>query len=204
MTKEPTVRGAARGHILETASELFYRDGIRATGVDTIIAAAGVSKKTFYYHFPSKDELVLAFIGRRDAAWREALPGRVAGRADQPAVRILAIFDLLNERFLATDFRGCAFTNTIIETANREHPAHRAAQSHKDFFRDFVSALLEEAGIADPAPLAYQLMLLIDGALVTALREGTPQAAAMARRAAATLLGAAGLQIAESAQGDSQ
>ncbi|HYF61773.1 MAG TPA: TetR/AcrR family transcriptional regulator [Herpetosiphonaceae bacterium] len=192
MIKE-TIKGNAREQILLSASTLFYQNGIRATGIDAIIAQAGVTKKTFYYHFASKDDLIVAFIERRDAIWRESLPERVAQLAAAPAERVLALFDLFGERFRADDFRGCAFTNTIIETADPAHPAHQAAVTHKDFVKDYLTGLLRAAGADHAETLAYQLLLLIDGSLVTALREGTPKAAVQAKHAAATLLRAAGL-----------
>jgi AcrR family transcriptional regulator len=191
-----TIKGNAREHILASASALFYQHGIRATGIDAIIAQAGVTKKTFYYHFASKDDLVVAFVERRDATWRTSLPARVEQLADSPAGRVLALFDLFAERFQEADFRGCAFTNTIIETADRGHPAHQAAAQHKQFVRDYLAGLLRAAGAAQADTLAYQLQLLIDGALITAVREGSPQAAIQAKHAAATLLQAAGITTA--------
>lgn len=188
------IKGHARSHILATAASLFYRQGIRATGIDQIIAETGITKKTFYYHFASKDALIVAYIEQRDAEWRTSLPANVAARANTPVGQLLALFDVLADRFTAADFRGCAFTNTIVETADREHPAHTAALAHKDFYRGYINQLLAAAGITD-SQLAYGLLLLVDGALVTALREGTPTAALMAKHAARILLHAAGLNV---------
>ncbi|XSG77615.1 TetR/AcrR family transcriptional regulator [Herpetosiphon llansteffanensis] len=188
------IKGQARSHILATAATLFYRQGIRATGIDQIIAETGIAKKTFYYHFASKDALIVAYIEQRDAEWRTSLPANVAARSNTPVGQLLALFDVLAERFTAADFRGCAFTNTIVETANREHPAHAAALAHKDFYRSYINQLLAAAGVNDPQ-LGYSLLLLVDGALVTALREGTPTAALMAKHAARILLHAAGLAM---------
>lgn len=191
MDRKPIAKGTAREHILNVASTLFYEHGIRATSVDTIIAHAGITKKTFYYHFRTKDDLIVAYIERRDRAWRESLPAKVAAHTNDPVERVLTIFDILADRFDEADFRGCAFTNTIIETADRDHPAHHAAAAHKTFLREYIGRLLQEAGIADAQRLAVQVLLLIDGAFVTALREGTPQTALIAKQAAATLLHAA-------------
>src|SRR5439155_26406388 len=112
---EPT----ARERILVTASDLFYAEGLRAVGVDTIILQAGVAKASFYKHFPSKDDLVLAFLERRDTLWRKWLAETVEPLSPDPAGRQLAVFDALAERFARDDFRGCAFINSIVELANR-------------------------------------------------------------------------------------
>jgi hypothetical protein len=120
---------------------------------------------------------------------------KVEQRASDPAGRVLAIFDILAERFDEADFRGCAFTNTIVETADRRHPAHQAAAAHKAFLGDYLLHLLQAAEVKNAASLAAQILLLIDGAFVTALREGTSQAATRGKQAAATLLQATGLSF---------
>lgn len=183
-----SARTAPRERILETAAELFYADGIRAVGVDTIIARAGVAKASFYKHFPSKDDLVVAFLKRRDAQWRELLRRAVERQSPEPAGRPLAIFDVLAQRFAKPEFRGCAFINSIVELANRSHAAHAAADEHKRAVTAYLSELLQAAGVADAEALAHEFMVLMDGAIVTALREGSPRAAQSAKRIAATLL----------------
>ncbi|WP_437675914.1 TetR/AcrR family transcriptional regulator [Sorangium sp. So ce131] len=181
----------ARRHILEVAERLFYAEGYRAVGVDRLIAEADVAKATFYRHFRTKDDLLVAVLDARDARFREWLAGRVEALADAPAERPLAVFDALAERFAANDFRGCAFLNTMVEVANRNHPAHEASQRHKLRLIDYLATLLCEAGVPDANALAPQLMLLIDGATVTAVREGGADAAARARSLAQVLLTAA-------------
>lgn len=184
-------RSGTRDRILDTATDLFYRRGIRATGVDTIIAASGVAKRTFYTHFASKDELVLAFVALRDVRWRAWLEEAVARLARTPEERPLAVFDALAERLAAPDYRGCAQINTMVETADRRHPAHQAAAAHKARVRDYLRRLIAEAGYAGAEALAEQFSLLVDGALVVGWREGTPRAARVARTIAARLLAAA-------------
>jgi len=179
---------AARERILETASELFYAEGLRAVGVDTIIAKAGVAKASFYKHFPSKDDLIVAFLRRRDGLWRQWLQERVEQLSPAPQGRPLAVFDALAERFARADYRGCAFINSMVELADPTHTAHRTAQEHKREVIRYLNGLLAEAGISKPDDLSYQFMMLIDGAVVTRLREGTPAAALSAKRVAATLL----------------
>jgi AcrR family transcriptional regulator len=181
-----------RERILKTASELFYAQGLRAVGVDTIIAQAGVAKASFYKHFPSKDDLILAFLKRRDALLRHWLEQTVERLSPNAADKPLAVFDALAQRFASNDFRGCAFINSMVELANRDHVAHLAADEHKRHVTAYISGLLKAAGIADPENLAHELMILMDGAIVTAVREGTPDAARSAKRIAAVLLRDAG------------
>ncbi|CAN95022.1 MULTISPECIES: TetR/AcrR family transcriptional regulator [Sorangium] len=180
-----------RRHILEVAERLFYAEGYRAVGVDRLIAEADVAKATFYRHFPTKDDLLVAVLDARDARFREWLAVRVEALAGDPRDRPLAVFDALAELFAADDFRGCAFLNTMVEVASRSHPAHEAAQRHKQRLIDYFERLLREAGVPLASALAPQILLLIDGAIVTAVREGGPGAAARARSLAENLIATA-------------
>ncbi len=180
-----------RERILEVASQLFYRDGIRAVGVDTLIAEAGVAKMTFYKHFPSKDDLVVAWLQRRDERWRDWFEGEVERRAKMPAGRLLVVFDALEAWFRQHDFRGCAFMNTMLEMADPDHPAHRAAAEHKRLVERYLADLARAASMPDPRRLARQLLILMDGATVNALRGEGERAARDARRMAEKLLGGA-------------
>lgn len=178
----------ARQRLLTTAEELFYAEGVRAVGVEQILTASGVGRASFYRHFAGKDDLVVAVLQGRDERWRAWLADRVTAHGGGP----LAVFDALAERFARQDFRGCAFINTMIESADPGSAAHRVAAQHKDAVCAYVEVLLTAAGAAEPAPLAAQFTLLMDGAIVTALRERTPEAAARARGVAAALLAATG------------
>jgi len=188
MRKTEAVPVSCRERILQTAAELFYAEGIRAVGVDTIIANANVAKASFYKHFPSKDDLVLEFLKRRDAFWRDWLVSGVERLSPDAAGRPLAVFDALAERFVTKGFRGCAFINTIVELANRNHAAHVASDEHKRAVTSYLRGLLKAAGVAKPDGLAHEFMILMDGAIVTAVREGSPRAALAAKRIAAILL----------------
>jgi AcrR family transcriptional regulator len=179
-----------RERILDTAARLFYSDGVRAVGVDTIIAEADVAKMTFYKHFASKDNLVAEVLRRRSAEWRAWMDAAVRRLAAAPRDRPLAVFDALGERFSAKGFRGCAFNNAVIELADRDHAAHRAAVEHKALVRALLRSFLEEAGAVSADALAGEFLLLMDGALVTAVRDGRPDAALSARNIAAALLAA--------------
>jgi AcrR family transcriptional regulator len=184
-------RRAARERILDAASDLFYREGFRAAGIDTIVARAGVAKMTLYHHFPSKDELVVAFLRRRDERWRCWFGAAVERRAATPRERLLAAFDALEEWFASPDFRGCAFINAAAEFPDPEHPARQAVLEHKQQVRAYLHQLSIETGLSDADALAQQLLILMEGAIVTAVIEGGAAAAQGARRAAAVLLSVA-------------
>ena len=175
-----------RERILETASELFYRRGIQAVGVDAIIARADVARMSFYRHFKSKEGLVLAYLDRRDEEFRAWLEAEVARLARKPPDRPLAVFDALARRFAPEHYRGCAFINAIAETADRTSPVHRAAAEHKATIEAYLGRLLEAGGYR--RALASDLLLLLDGAVVAAVREGSAAPARRAKRLAAALL----------------
>lgn len=178
---------AVRERILDVANDLFYRNGIRSVGVDAIIRAADVARMSFYRHFQSKEGLALAVLKRRDERVSAWFQQQVERLAPDPAMRPLAVFDALALRFATPEYRGCAFINTIAETANPGHVWHQAAAEHKRGFENYLAALLREAGLDDA--FAPDLMLLFDGAVVTAVRESDVAAIARARRIAARLLG---------------
>ena len=179
---------APRDRILEVASRLFYQNGIRAVGIDSIIAQSDVAKMTFYKHFKSKDLLVLAFLKHRDELWRVWFETTVSRLEPNVEERPLAIFDALEERFLKKDFRGCAFINTMVEMADGDHAAHQAAAEHKQNVQRIVRTLLSEAGVKKPEELAKAFLLLMDGAIVTAVRERKPGSAKTAKKIATSLL----------------
>lgn len=179
----------ARERLIDVADQLFYAEGVRAVGIDRILEVSGVGKASLYRHFAGKEELVVAVLRQRDEQWRAWLAGRVEARP--VGERPLAVFDALAERFARRDFRGCAFINTMVETADPDSPAYRAAAEHKQRLTAYVDGLLRAAGQArgeEDDKLAGRLVLLIDGAIVTSLRERTPDAAAQAKEIAATLL----------------
>ncbi|MET9616629.1 TetR/AcrR family transcriptional regulator [Kitasatospora indigofera] len=181
----------ARERLLTAAERLFYEEGIRAVGVERILAESEVGRASFYRHFPSKDDLVVEILRRRDADWRAWLARTVAASPLGPEQLPLALFDGLAERFEAADFRGCAFINTMIEEADRSSPAHHVAAEHKEKVIAYLDQLLVDGGYRDHATLARQFALLGDGAIVTALREGGTEAAPRARAVASALLQAA-------------
>ncbi|MEV0029230.1 TetR/AcrR family transcriptional regulator [Nocardia sp. NPDC050793] len=178
----------ARQRLLTTAEDLFYAEGVRAVGVDRLLQESGVGRASFYRHFASKDDLVVAVLEDRDRRWLDWLRESVEARATAPGEAPLAVFDALAERFARKDFRGCAFINTMIEVADRDSAAHRVADRHKRRVIEYLGELLTAAGRADAEELAGEFALLVDGAIVTAVREGTPDAARRAGTIAGRLL----------------
>ena len=162
-----------RERILQAAARLFYAQGFHSTGIDRIIAEAGVAKMSLYQHFRSKEELIGAFLARRDDFWCDWLQGRVEALASTPRARLLAVFDALGEWFASDGFRGCAFINAAAEFTDARHSARVLSRQHKERVLAYLQGLVEAAGLARPAELAAQLALLVEGAIVTA-QVGTP------------------------------
>ena len=186
MTLRPSGRVAMQERILKTTDRLFYRQGIRAVGVDTIAAEIGISKRTLYNHFPSKDALIVAYLSRRLRPTKApAMP---------PAEQILAEFDRLERAFASHGFRGCPFVNAVAELGEPTHAANKIAVSFKEQRRTWFRDLLIQLDVADPDGLATQLMLLVDGAIAAALVRGEPKMARAAKEAARVLLTAAGVK----------
>src|SRR5829696_4867749 len=184
---------SGRERILETAYELFSRHGTKAVGVDRIIAESGAAKMTLYRNFASKDELILAFLQRREERWTRAwLQAEAEARADTPAGRLLAIFDVFGEWFAREDFEGCSFINVMLEVTDEDHPVREASVAHLATIRDFLRELADEAGIAEPDAVARQWHILMKGSIVAAA-EGDAHAAARARELGALLLGRHGV-----------
>ncbi|MBN67508.1 MAG: TetR family transcriptional regulator [Rickettsiales bacterium] len=159
---------AKREQIVNTALELFYAQGFHATGVDKIIQTAGVSKKTLYHHFRSKDELVLAALRRRDELFRNWLVRAVQARSKDPRAQLDALFDALGEWFRSKGFSGCMFINASAEFPSHDDPCHIACREHKRMIVDYVRSIAEAAGAKQPERLAEQLNLLMEGAIVEA------------------------------------
>ena len=178
---------AMKDRILETADRLFYLQGIRAVGVDTIAAEIGISKRTLYNHFPSKDALISAYLARRFVAPRPS--------QKPPAEQILGTFDSLERRFSAKDFRGCPFVNAVAELGSEDRSVRRIAVAFKESRRLWFRDLLLQLGVADAEGLATQLTLLVDGSIAQDLVRNDPAMARAAKQAATVLLENAGVKI---------
>jgi AcrR family transcriptional regulator len=178
----------ARDRILDTAYDLFSRHGVKTVGVDRIVAESGVAKMSLYRHFPSKDALVLAFLQERERRWtQDWLQAEVERRAETPAARLLAIFDVFGEWFAVDDFEGCSFINVLLEYDAPEHPIRGACIEYLVNIRSFVREVAAEAGARDPEALAHQWHILMKGSIVAA-GEGDALAAARAREMGELLL----------------
>jgi AcrR family transcriptional regulator len=187
--RPPAARESRRELIVEDASRIFSARGVRAVGVDSLVEEIGVAKMTLYKHFRSKDELIVACLRRIDERYRVWIESRLSG--DDPVERVLQIFDALHDWFVSPEFRGCAFVNATIELADPDHPASHAVLDHKRHTRDWVSRLVAGCGIDDTGFVARQLVLLMEGAISTALVEHDPDAALVARATARQVLAAA-------------
>lgn len=178
----------ARERIDRTAYELFSRRGVRAVGVDEVVARAGVAKMTLYRHYPSKNHLALAFLRRREELWtRGWLQGEVERRSGLPGERLLAIFDVFDAWFRRADFDGCSFINVLLEIDDRKHPVRIAAVAHLATIREFLRQLAKDAGVDDADGFARQWHILMKGCIVAA-GEGDRKAALRARDVGRLLL----------------
>jgi AcrR family transcriptional regulator len=156
---------------LAAADELFYGGGICATGVTAVAGRAGVTKMTLYAHFPSQDDLVVAYLEDSDRRWREFLEERLSSHED-PYDKLLAVCDAYREYLATREMRGCAFVNCAAEFPDPDHPARRMVVRHKSGVRERLRDLAAEAGAQEPATLAERLFVLLEGAYVTGALEG--------------------------------
>ena len=187
MSARSSAKAAMQERILETADRLFYRQGIRVVGVDTVAAEIGISKRTLYNYFPSKDALIVAYLSHRLRPIEASdLP---------PAEQILEDFDRLERSMRRDGYRGCPFVNAVAELADPTHAAHQIAIAHKEKRRALFRNLLIRLDVADPDGLATQLMILGEGAVAQAMVHGDPKMARAAREAARVLLAAAGVRV---------
>lgn len=184
--RQPAV--AARERILSMAYALFTRRGIRAVGMDEVIGQSGVAKATMYRHFPSKNDLVLAVLARREQLWTFDLVEQQSRlRGNTPEEQLLAIFDVFHDWFQKReDFDGCSFINVLIELG-ATHPAGQASIQYLDNIRSIVRQRAETAGLRDPDSFARSWHILMKGSIISAA-EGDLEAAHRAQDMARTLI----------------
>ena len=183
----PHEKPTMKARILETADRLFYQRGIRAVGVDTIAAEIGISKRTLYNHFPSKDELIAAYLKARFTQ---------APASDKPPVeQILGTFDRLERGFASKGFRGCPFVNAVAELGAEDQSIKKIAIAFKESRRLWFRDLLKRLDVADAEGLATQLTLLVDGSIAQDLVRDDPSMARAAKEAAKVLLANAGVKV---------
>jgi AcrR family transcriptional regulator len=183
----PGPKPDARERILDTAYELFSRRAIRDVGVDELIERAGVAKATLYRHFPSKDDLVITFLERREERWTVAwVEAEARRRGSTPEEQLLAIFELFDEWFHRDDFEACSFINVLLEMGPA-HPVGQASVRHLSSIRSVVARLADEAALRDPDSFARSWHILMKGSIVSAV-EGDAEAAQRARAMARLLI----------------
>lgn len=177
-----------RDELIRNALKIFYRNGFHATGMDLVAKETGVSKTSIYKHFRTKDELILAVLRLRDEDFRNWLYRRMEELAEPPDAQLLAMFDALNEWFVADGFQGCMFVKASAEYQDKEDAINRQSHAHKELLVDHFTRLAEAAGLIHARALARQLLILKEGAIVVAAMSHDPAPAAEARQIAALLL----------------
>ncbi|ANP37955.1 MULTISPECIES: TetR/AcrR family transcriptional regulator [Rhodobacterales] len=163
------MRPNKRDELVRKALDVFYRNGFHATGMDKLVSETGVSKTSMYKHFRTKEDLILAVLRLRDENFRHWLYRRIEELSDTPKGQMLALFDALSEWFTKPEFRGCMFIKASAEFQEINHPIHAQSAAHKQILQDHFSEIAEAADANDPRLLARQLLLLKEGAIVSAV-----------------------------------
>ena len=189
VTEKSDQPASARERLLDAASHLFYEEGVHTVGVDRVVERAGVAKATLYALFGNKEGLVRAYLMARDDAIRGRMTRRLA-RYATPRERLLGVFDVQDRMFSEPGFRGCAFARANAE-APEGSSAQQVSETHRAWLRSLFIDLARDAGAGDPEQLARQLMLLYDGAAISAWMDHNPSAAHAARSVATALVDAA-------------
>lgn len=180
---------AKREKLIETAVELFSKNGFHATGIDTILAHAGIAKKTLYTHFRTKEELILAALRQHDQEFRQHFIKNVEAMADKPEDKLLVIFDVAEAWFSQNNFYGCIFINAIGEYSEEGTAIRDVCKEFKRLMNSYMKGLAEQAGIKKADELANELALLLEGSIVTAQVSGQrEESAKTAKRVAKVLI----------------
>ena len=180
-----------RDRLLNAADRLFYQEGVRAVGIDRVIAEADVAKATLYAHFPSKDDLIVAVLQHREESVSDFMRTAMERHGRRTKDRLRAFFAALKDWFQTPDFRGCAFINAAVELADPDHPGSKYVRGYKERFRGLIDELVEEAVGKAHARLTPAIAILVEGAIVTAVIHGSAGAAQVARDAALALVAGA-------------
>ncbi|MEH6358242.1 MAG: TetR/AcrR family transcriptional regulator [Pseudomonadales bacterium] len=177
-----------RDQLIHTSLELFSRHGFHATGIDLIARESGVTKRTLYAHFGSKDELIVATLHHLDEQLSRYFETHINKAGSNPKQRLLAIFDTAGYWFSENNFFGCTFINATAEYAQENESIRKVCSEYKRMGREFIKGLCEEVGVRKPQELADELSILLEGAIVTAQLSPQLEAANIAKRAAVILL----------------
>lgn len=158
---------ATRERILDVATQLFYANGLRAVSADRIVAQVGITKVTFYRHFPTKEDLIVAYLERRAEWERAAVASARAAAPGRPGDALRMIVDGIGQESCSPGFRGCPFINAAAEYADPDHPIRQVVKSHRQWFKGAIEEFLVELGVNDSSRVADQLVLLRDGAMIS-------------------------------------
>ena len=181
-------QSSKREQLIQAALELFNKDGFHAVGIDAISERAGVTKKTLYHHFKSKEELILAVLRYYDERFRNDFMRSVEERAESPSGRLLAIFDVAEELFRKNDFYGCLFVGAMNEYPDSGTPIRHMCREAKGLVHNYIKELAEKAQLKHPGPLSEQLALLLEGATTVAQVNNSSISAVQAKEAAKVLI----------------
>jgi AcrR family transcriptional regulator len=182
-------KASARERLLEAANDLFYEEGVHTVGIERVIARAGVAKATLYYAFGSKEELIRAYLQARHDVTRRRMEAALETRYATARERLVGVFEVQGEQFSEPGFRGCAFINASAETYHGS-PVEQVSDEARAWTRQLFLSLASEAGAPDPPALAHQLVVLYDGAAITARMDRDPSAAQASRAIAAAIVDA--------------
>jgi AcrR family transcriptional regulator len=182
------MRPTKRDELIQKALQTFYRNGFHATGMDMLASETGISKTSMYKHFRAKEDLILAVLRLRDEHFRNWLYRRMEELADTPRGQLIAMFDALEEWFDEPGYRGCLFIKASSEYQDSSHPIHMQSADHKQKLESHIIELARKAEMRNPAELARQLLLLKEGAIVTAHLGHTDKPAQTAKAAAIALV----------------
>jgi AcrR family transcriptional regulator len=188
-TTEGTDRtGAARERILAAASDMFLTEGILGSGVDRLVEASDVAKATFYRHFPSKDDVIVAWLRRPEARWIEEVLARLDREQGSPLGRLLSFWDAVDAWERTRGYPGCPFLNTLVEIRDRDHPARALIASFIAEVDGFFITNATEAGVPDPGEIGVQLRTLAMGTFMAMRLQRSSEPAKRARAATVFLL----------------
>ncbi|MCR9197597.1 MAG: TetR/AcrR family transcriptional regulator [Planctomycetaceae bacterium] len=187
-TARSPARPSARQRILDTADRLFYAEGLRAVGIDRIIAEAEVAKMTLYNHFKSKDELITAVLQQREADVVALFEKNIDRHERLGKDRLEAFFLALRDWFRSRGYRGCSFINATVELADQTHPGSMFAQAHKRRFFDMVSQIVVESRGEQAERLVPAICLIVEGAIIRSVMGDRAKAADTAWEAVSRLL----------------
>jgi len=184
------MRPTKRDELLNKALKVFNRNGFHATGMDMLVRETGVSKTSMYKHFRTKEDLILAVLRLRDESFRNWFYRRMEQLADTPQGQLLAMFDVADEWTKQPDFHSCMFIKASSEYQNHDHPIHKQSADHKHMIETHITDLASKAGFSDPQTIARQLLLLKEGAIVTAHLGYSDNPLQTAKKAAIALMAA--------------